>query len=183
MIAGLESNLSVASARSLPAVGDGQRRILTIRRRVRRPYVAGHRGPALRPRIGSRKLEIGNGFVDWSAIEPQQLSPGVRIRTPYGRNVMLSLVEIDAGCIVDTHSHPHEQAGMLLEGRMRFTIGDESRVLEPGAAYIVPPGVPHRAEAVEGPVRALDVFSPIREDYARRQNDYAGGGPRPSCDR
>lgn len=119
------------------------------------------------------------GFVDWNAIEPQHLSPGVRIRTPCGRNLMLSLVEIDAGWAVDTHSHPHEQAGMLLSGRMKFTIGQESRILEPGESYIVPPNVPHRAEAVGGPVRALDVFSPVREDYAQRTNAYIGADAEP----
>ena len=112
------------------------------------------------------------GFIDWDSIAPQQLSPGVRIRTPHGRNIMLSLVEIDAGCVVAAHSHPHEQAGMVLQGRMKLTIGGESRILETGAAYIVPPDVPHRAEAVDGPVRALDVFSPVREDYARGRNAY-----------
>jgi quercetin dioxygenase-like cupin family protein len=117
------------------------------------------------------------GFIDWSAIEPQHLSAGVRIRTPYGKNVMLSLVEIDAGWAVPTHSHPHEQAGIVLEGRMRFTIGEESRVLSPGESYIVPANVPHRAEAVDGPIRALDVFSPIREDYARGVNQYAAMAP------
>jgi quercetin dioxygenase-like cupin family protein len=112
------------------------------------------------------------GFIDWNSIEPQHLSPGVRIRTPYGEKVMLSLVEIDAGWVVATHSHPHEQAGIVLEGRMRFTIGEETRILTAGESYLVPPNVPHRAEAVDGPVRALDVFSPVREDYARHTNAY-----------
>jgi quercetin dioxygenase-like cupin family protein len=120
-------------------------------------------------------LAIGNPFIDWDAIEAQHLSPGVRIRTPHGRHVMLSLVEIDTGWTVPTHHHPHEQAGLVLEGRMRFTIGPESRVLGPGQSYIVPPDVPHSAEAVDGPVRALDIFSPIREDYAQRTNRYIAG--------
>ena len=111
-------------------------------------------------------------FVDWDNIEPQPLSPGVRIRTPHGLHIMLSLVEIDAGGIVPTHAHPHEQAGMVLSGRMKFTIDGEARILEAGQSYIVPPNVPHAAEAVDGPVRVLDVFSPIREDYARRGNAF-----------
>ncbi|GMU21075.1 MAG: hypothetical protein AMXMBFR13_11690 [Phycisphaerae bacterium] len=112
------------------------------------------------------------GFIDWQDLPYRQLSPGVRIRTPYGRNLMLSLVEFEPGAVVSTHSHPHEQAGIVLEGRMRFTIGAESRIVEPGGSYIVPPDVPHSAEAVDGPVRTLDVFSPPREDYARGDNRY-----------
>ena len=106
-------------------------------------------------------------FVDWSTIRPYELAPGVRIRTPYGRNIMLSLLEMDNAAEVPLHSHPHEQAGMLLEGRMELTVGDETRVLEPGMSYFVPPDVPHGAKAVDGPIKTLDVFSPIREDYAK----------------
>ena len=85
---------------------------------------------------------------------------------------MLSYVEIDEGCVVGTHHHPHEQAGMLLKGRMELTIGDETRIVEPGAMYIIPANVPHRAAAVGGPVVALDIFSPPREDYANQQNQF-----------
>jgi quercetin dioxygenase-like cupin family protein len=106
-------------------------------------------------------------FVDWSTIRPHELAPGVRIRTPYGRHIMLSLLEMDKGAEIPIHSHPHEQAGVLLEGRMTLTIGDETRRLEPGMGYFVPPGVPHGASATDEPVKTLDVFSPVREDYAK----------------
>ena len=95
------------------------------------------------------------------------MAPGVRIRTPYGQNIMLSLLEMDKGTGVPLHSHPHEQAGILLEGRMELTIGDETRLLEPGMSYFVPPNVPHGASALDEPVKTLDVFTPIREDYAK----------------
>ena len=106
-------------------------------------------------------------FIDLSTVTPQQIFPGVQIRAPYGENLMLSVVAFAADTEVTLHSHPHEQAGVMLEGRMELTIGDESRVLSPGEFYIIPPNTPHRAASVGGPARALDVFSPIREDYAK----------------
>ncbi|MHC4444820.1 MAG: cupin domain-containing protein [Planctomycetota bacterium] len=106
-------------------------------------------------------------FVDWDEIPYQEMAPGVRIRTPYGEKIMFSLLEMEEGAEVPMHSHPHEQAGMLLEGRMELTIGDEIRPIEQGAGYFIPPNVQHRAVAVGGAVKTLDVFSPIREDYAR----------------
>ncbi len=106
-------------------------------------------------------------FIDLSTIPPQQIFPGVQIRAPYGQNLMLSVVDFESGSQVTLHSHPHEQAGVVLEGRMELTIGDETQVLNPGEFYIIPPDTPHRAAAVGGPARALDVFSPIREDYAK----------------
>lgn len=105
-------------------------------------------------------------FIDLSKIRPREIFPGTHIRAPYGENLMLSYVEIDAGAEVPWHSHPHEQGGIVLEGRMELSIGSESRVLEPGSLYLIPSNTPHRALAVDGAVRALDVFSPIREDYA-----------------
>ena len=63
------------------------------------------------------------------------------------------------------HSHPHEQAGLLVSGRLKFTIGEETRLLEPGDQWLIPGGVPHTVVAVDGPAVALDVFNPVREDY------------------
>jgi quercetin dioxygenase-like cupin family protein len=112
-------------------------------------------------------------FIDISSVPPLEIFPGVRIRTPYGKNLMLSYVEIDEGAVVSTHRHPHEQGGIVLSGRLELTIGEQTRVLEPGQMYIIPPDTPHRATAVGGPAVALDVFSPVREDYAARTNRYA----------
>jgi quercetin dioxygenase-like cupin family protein len=78
---------------------------------------------------------------------------------------MLSLLEMEPGAEVPLHHHPHEQAGVLLKGKMQLTIGEETRILDAGSLFIIPPNVPHRATAIDGPVTVLDVFSPIREDY------------------
>jgi unsaturated pyranuronate lyase len=111
-------------------------------------------------------------FVDLASIPPLEILPGCRIRTPYGRNVMLSYLEMDEGAVVPLHRHPHEQAGMLLTGRMELTIGDETRTVEAGSMFIIPPDTPHKAVAMGGPAVVLDVFSPIREDYAAMFNRY-----------
>ncbi len=79
---------------------------------------------------------------------------------------MLSYLEMDAGAEIPLHDHPHEQGGILLAGKLELTIGEETRVVQPGAMFLIPPNVPHRAVAIDGPVRVMDVFTPIREDYA-----------------
>ena len=55
-------------------------------------------------------------FIDISQIPPQEVVPGCRLRTPYGENLMLSYLEMDAGAEIPLHSHPHEQGGILLKG-------------------------------------------------------------------
>jgi quercetin dioxygenase-like cupin family protein len=115
-------------------------------------------------------------FIDVDNFPSIELMPGIRIRAPHGKNLMLSYLEMDEGAVVPLHSHPHEQGGILLKGKMELTIGDEARVVNPGAMYLIPPNVRHKAVALEGPLVVLDVFSPVREDYAELTNKYIGKG-------
>ena len=111
-------------------------------------------------------------FIRLDDYEAVEIAPGARVRTPYGENIMLSYLELEEGCVVPEHSHPHEQAGMLLEGRMELTIGDETRTCESGEMFVIPGGVTHSARPLDGPAVVLDVFSPVREDYAKLFNKY-----------
>ena len=111
-------------------------------------------------------------FLDIHQFTPIEPCPGCKMRTPFGEHLMLSYLEMDEGAEVPLHHHPHEQGGMLLKGKLRLTIGDETRLCEPGAMFLIPPNVPHRAVAVDGPAVVLDCFSPVREDYAEQMNKY-----------
>jgi quercetin dioxygenase-like cupin family protein len=71
--------------------------------------------------------------------------------------------------------HPHEKAGMLLKGKVELTIGEETRLYKSGEMFIIPPNTPHGAKPVDGSAIVLDVFSPVREDYAARFNQYISG--------
>ena len=104
-------------------------------------------------------------FVEKSQCSNHNVFPGVDIFTVAGDDIMLSLVEFEPGAVVELHSHPHEQMGLLLEGELEFIIGDERKVLKPGEMWRIPGGVEHSAIAGDRPVKALDVFNPIREDY------------------
>lgn len=112
------------------------------------------------------------GFINLSDYQPIEPVPGCRMRTPYGQHLMLSYLEMDDGAEVPLHQHPHEQGGILLKGKLQLTIGDETRIVEAGSLFLIPPHTPHRAVAVDGPATVLDVFSPIREDYAELVNRY-----------
>ena len=54
--------------------------------------------------------------VDVENRDPMTLVPGPRTRTFWGKNNLLSLVEVDANSEVPTYAYLHEQAGMLVEG-------------------------------------------------------------------
>jgi len=44
-------------------------------------------------------------------------------------------------------------------------IGGEVKVLKPGDIYIIPGGVEHYAKALASKVRALGIYSPVREEF------------------
>lgn len=94
------------------------------------------------------------------------LFPGVRITTAWGERIMLSFVQFEyEGAEVPTHQHPHEQAGLCLEGAFELVISGERHVISAGDSYLIPGDTPHSARSLGGPCRTLDIFSPPREDY------------------
>jgi quercetin dioxygenase-like cupin family protein len=103
--------------------------------------------------------------VDKGDCARHTIFPGVDIFTTHGERLMLSLVELQPHAVVAMHSHPHEQMGLLLEGELEFTIGGQTQRVLPGQMWRIPGGVPHGCVAGDKPARALDVFSPPREDY------------------
>ena len=109
--------------------------------------------------------KISQYFVDKQHCSSHQIFPGVKIHTAAAEKMMLSLVEFEPGAVVEEHSHEHEQVGILISGELEFFIGDQRQVLKPGQMWRIPGGVVHRVIAGKEPAVALDVFSPIREDY------------------
>ncbi len=106
-----------------------------------------------------------NYFWNPEDIVSRVLAKGVTARIVSGEKLMFSLVTLAPNAVVPTHTHPHEQMGMMVSGTMEFTIEGETRVLSGNEIYFVPGGVPHAAKAGPGGALALDAFSPPREEY------------------
>ena len=112
-------------------------------------------------------------FINPAELPAVELFPKINSGLVAGEHLMLSFLDMQEGCEVPEHSHPHEQAGLVLEGRLRFRIGTDERVAGPGDAFLIPPNVVHCGIVEEGPVKVLDIFSPPREDYIEQYNKYA----------
>ncbi len=104
-------------------------------------------------------------FINLKETFKKQLAPGVTTNVAWGEKLMLSVVELEPGSIVPMDAHPHEQAGIVLEGEFDLTIGGETKRVRKGDMYIIPGGVEHAVVTGEGKAVALDIFHPIREDY------------------
>jgi len=96
-----------------------------------------------------------------------QILPGIRIKTlVHGEKTLFSEFRMEAGSQLPDHSHPHEQTGYLVSGRMRLIMGQEILEAEPGDSWCVPGNAKHRAEILEDSV-VIEVFSPVREEYLK----------------
>jgi quercetin dioxygenase-like cupin family protein len=104
-------------------------------------------------------------FIDKSQCHKRTIFAGVDIYTAAANEMMLSLVEFQPHAVVEEHSHPHEQVGIVLGGEATFYIGDERREMRVGDMYRIAGGVKHKVVAGAAGAQALDVFHPIRQDY------------------
>jgi quercetin dioxygenase-like cupin family protein len=93
------------------------------------------------------------------------VAPGIRRKTLcHGNATLTSEFHLDAGHVQPMHAHPQEQTGYLVTGRLRMTIGGRTHDAGPGDSWCIPGGVEHGADVLEESV-AVEVFSPVREDY------------------
>lgn len=104
-------------------------------------------------------------FLSADDCTSKKIFPGVDIYTAASEKMMLSLVKFEPGAVVELHQHEHEQCGILISGELTFTVGEETRVLHPGEMWRIPGNIPHTCFAGEEGVTALDIFTPVREDY------------------
>ena len=114
----------------------------------------------------------------WSEIPLESLSPLISRKLVYNDRLMLAQVFLKAGAIVPAHEHVNEQGTYILEGCLRFWLGEHAD--KPGEVFtdvcagevlMIPGGVRHRAEALEDTLD-LDVFTPPRQDWIDRTDDY-----------
>ncbi|MBN1668774.1 MAG: cupin domain-containing protein [Anaerolineales bacterium] len=104
-------------------------------------------------------------YFDPAERESKQLAPGILARTFWGEHMLAAVVDLEPHTELPSHSHPHEQLGIVIQGEIEFEIAGQVQRLGPGAVYVIPGGVLHQARTFEQPVQVLDVFSPLREEY------------------
>lgn len=82
----------------------------------------------------------------------------------HGDKTLMVEFRLQKGAALPLHSHPHEQTGYLVKGRIRLTVGTDVHEVLPGDSWCIPGDLLHCAEIVEDSV-AIEVFSPVRQDY------------------
>jgi quercetin dioxygenase-like cupin family protein len=103
-------------------------------------------------------------FITVSDIKPREIVPGFNGRFIHSENITIAYWDIKAGSSIPAHQHVHEMMVNVISGKLELTIGNETKVLEPGMAGVIPSNIPHKAKAVTD-CKIIDVFYPVRTDY------------------
>jgi quercetin dioxygenase-like cupin family protein len=84
----------------------------------------------------------------------------------YGDKTLMCEFELKKGSKVPPHKHPHEQTGYLVSGKLAFMVENKRYELKAGDSWCIKGNVEHAAEALEDSL-AVEVFSPVRDDYLK----------------
>ena len=82
--------------------------------------------------------------------------------------MMITHIYLKKGAVVPRHQHDNEQITYVLEGALRFRLGNEQQVdVRAGNVLVIPSNLPHSAEALEDTLD-VDIFDPPRRDFLRK---------------
>ena len=100
-------------------------------------------------------------FYELKDIREIPLVSGITVKAVYAEKCSVSFLDLPAFSRIPTHHHPSEQIGVVLEGKIEYTINDETKVCEKGSAFVIPPNAPHSLVVVsEKPAKLIDFFTP-----------------------
>lgn len=103
-------------------------------------------------------------FCGQNQTDYRELMDGIEVRTlVHGEKTLMAEYRLKKGSRLPEHSHPHEQSGYLVSGRLTLHAGDEVLEAGPGDSWCISGNFGHWAEVIEDAV-AVEVFSPVRED-------------------
>jgi quercetin dioxygenase-like cupin family protein len=110
----------------------------------------------------------------WEDMPQETLKPDLRRRLISTERMMLAHVYLEQGCVVPKHAHENEQLTYILEGVLRFWLGeDESEAVDVSAGEVlhIPSWLPHKAEALQTTLD-VDIFCPPRQDWLEGSDAY-----------
>jgi quercetin dioxygenase-like cupin family protein len=113
----------------------------------------------------------------WDDLPRETLNSHIDRRLITGTNMMIAHVYLKKGGVVPLHSHHNEQLSYVLEGVLKFLLGerqDEEVIVRAGEVLTIPPHLPHSAEALEDTLD-VDIFNPPRQDWLDGSDQYLRG--------
>ena len=110
----------------------------------------------------------------WSELPRERVTATIDRRIVTCERMMIAHVYLQKGAIVPKHSHENEQITYILEGALRFRLGENGEReidVRAGEVLVIPSNVPHEATALEDTLD-VDVFNPPRQDWLDGTDSY-----------
>lgn len=110
----------------------------------------------------------------WDNIERERVTDMIDRKLITGDGIMLAHVFLRQGSVVPRHQHHNEQFTYILQGALKFRIGEdgaEEVIVRAGEVLHIPSNVWHEAEALEDTLD-MDIFNPPRQDWLDGTDSY-----------
>jgi len=110
----------------------------------------------------------------WDDMPREQLNEKLQRRMITGDRMMITHIYLKKGCVVPRHSHENEQVTYILQGTLRFWLGEDGKEqvdVHAGEVLTIPSNLPHKALALEDSL-SVDVFCPPRQDWLDGTDAY-----------
>ena len=123
-------------------------------------------------------MSSGCRHFRWDDLPLERVTDKLSRKLITGQRMMLAHIYLERGSVVPKHAHENEQLTYVLEGTLRFHMGenlDDVVDVHAGEVLHIPSNVPHRAEALEDTLD-VDIFSPPRADWLDGSDAYLRNG-------
>ena len=97
------------------------------------------------------------GFWDLKTLKLEEFRPGIWSQLESGSNLTMAFMEIASNKEGAAHEHPFDQCGIVIEGEIEISIGEEKKLLKPMETYFIPAGVKHNWKTLSLSAKILDV--------------------------
>jgi len=97
------------------------------------------------------------GFWDLTTIKLDEFRPGIRSKVESGKNLTMAVMEIASNKEGTAHDHSFDQCGIVIEGEIEMSAGEEKKLLRPMETYFIPAGIQHNWKTLNLSAKILDV--------------------------
>ncbi len=97
------------------------------------------------------------GFWDLKTLKLEEFRPGIFSKVEAGSNLVMAIMEINPMKEGVEHSHPFDQCGIIVEGEIEMSIGEEKRLLKPMETYFIPARISHNWKTAQSSAKILDI--------------------------
>jgi len=108
--------------------------------------------------FGLRNVEKMS-FWNLKTLKLDEFRPGILSKLESGSNLTMALMEIAPNKEGTAHDHPFDQCGIVIEGEIEISVGEEKKLLKPIETYFIPAGTKHNWKTSVLSAKILDIVA------------------------